>query len=362
MHLLRAVKTSRPSLLCLLALGLAPALACDAADAGFDFDSEQAESRPESYCNSETQCELEVQPTKNSCVFYVGIDGSGLYSPDENSAIGRFYKKVPGPEALGANGKRAGTVTAETTRAYIEGVPGIVIDGPAERVERGLHAVCEHLDKRNAPCDIILMGYSRGSIIASHIAQALNDEGCAADGRHKGSEIAFLASFDPVLRSMGNQRRNQQGESVPWTAKIPSNVQRFHQVYKSQLTDPRDGLGGILRTTPHDFSSVPSACSSPLSKDQHPGKEDWEHGDIGHFELPQAMVHCSLEQSGIEVQHPVCTSCEDANGDGWGWENQRSCVMNVRCYECLSCEDEDGDGWGWENENSCRISADCLQT
>jgi hypothetical protein len=42
----------------------------------------------------------------------------------------------------------------------------------------------------------------------------------------------------------------------------------------------------------------------------------------------------------------------DPDGDGWGWENERSCEI-ARCVSRAT--DPDGDGWGWENERSCKI-------
>jgi mannan endo-1,4-beta-mannosidase len=42
----------------------------------------------------------------------------------------------------------------------------------------------------------------------------------------------------------------------------------------------------------------------------------------------------------------------DPDGDGWGWENERSCEI-ARCASRAS--DPDGDGWGFEYGHSCRI-------
>jgi mannan endo-1,4-beta-mannosidase len=42
----------------------------------------------------------------------------------------------------------------------------------------------------------------------------------------------------------------------------------------------------------------------------------------------------------------------DPDGDGWGWENERSCEI-ARCATRAS--DPDGDGWGWENGRSCKV-------
>ncbi len=286
--------------LSVMAATLALVSAC-APEGEYEADNSAKSDEQASYCTSETECTQLPQPTENSCIFYVGFDGSGLYSPDENSAIGKIYKMIPGAKAQGADGLRAGLVTSKTTRAYIEGVPGIVFSDSSERVDRGLNAVCQHLDKRTESCDIVLMGYSRGSVIANHVARALNEDGCPGDGRHKGEEIAFLGSFDPVATSMGWRWENRAGNVKNWTTTVPSNVKRFQQVYKSQILDPRWGLEAILATSLHNESAVKSACTTGLGRDEHPQGELWHHGEIGHFSLPRNTMLCSLEQHGISV-------------------------------------------------------------
>ncbi len=53
-------------------------------------------------------------------------------------------------------------------------------------------------------------------------------------------------------------------------------------------------------------------------------------------------------------QYPFCSSAAvDPDGDGWGWEYNKSCRVAVACES--SASDPDGDGWGWENEQSCRV-------
>ncbi|GGZ24615.1 beta-mannosidase [Streptomyces nitrosporeus] len=71
--------------------------------------------------------------------------------------------------------------------------------------------------------------------------------------------------------------------------------------------------------------------------------------------------------------YPYCVrgSASDPDGDGWGWEDSRSCVVkggradgaagggtapNGYPY-CVrgSASDPDGDGWGWEDSRSCVV-------
>lgn len=52
--------------------------------------------------------------------------------------------------------------------------------------------------------------------------------------------------------------------------------------------------------------------------------------------------------------HPTCaSSASDPDGDGYGWENEKSCIVVVHCASANS--DADGDGFGWENERSCIV-------
>jgi len=72
--------------------------------------------------------------------------------------------------------------------------------------------------------------------------------------------------------------------------------------------------------------------------------------------VDNALVRCSRPDS-------------DPDGDGWGWENGRSCEAgdagpivpddnNPTPYCRLSNSDPDGDGWGWEQGRSCRVLAE----
>ena len=52
--------------------------------------------------------------------------------------------------------------------------------------------------------------------------------------------------------------------------------------------------------------------------------------------------------------HPTCaSSSSDPDGDGYGWENEKSCIVVVHCQSGNS--DADGDGFGWENNRSCIV-------
>ena len=78
---------------------------------------------------------------------------------------------------------------------------------------------------------------------------------------------------------------------------------------------------------------------------------------------------------------PVCQSASsDSDGDGYGWENNDSCIVNgaitpsnsgsgsasnsgansgssSRWPACLSAaSDPDGDGFGWENNDTCLVT------
>jgi hypothetical protein len=269
------------------------------------------EEEIESVCTTETECSQTITPTQNECVFFLGFDGSGVYSPEDNTNIGRLYEFTHGPEATSRNGMRAGKVSSDTTRAYIEGVPGLPFGASAERVDRGLSAVCQHLDKRPKPCDIVMMGYSRGALIANMVAKALNDDGCGSDGDHRGAEIAFFGAFDPVQTQMGSEWENRHGDDQSWGHRIPDNVLRFQQVYKDPKKDPRGWPeNATLTSIPHDADDVVSACSRGLTWQEHPESDHWHHGQIGHGTLPREIMLCALEKHGISLSRDRSQTAE----------------------------------------------------
>jgi hypothetical protein len=63
------------------------------------------------------------------------------------------------------------------------------------------------------------------------------------------------------------------------------------------------------------------------------------------------------------LAYPNCTSAaSDPDGDGWGWENNQSCIVQKSTSSgyptCSSAaSDPDGDGWGWENNQSCKVAS-----
>ena len=54
--------------------------------------------------------------------------------------------------------------------------------------------------------------------------------------------------------------------------------------------------------------------------------------------------------------HPTCSSAVvDQDGDGWGYEHGRSCIMSSSHPTCSSNAIVDGN-WGFENGRSCRVA------
>ncbi len=68
-----------------------------------------------------------------------------------------------------------------------------------------------------------------------------------------------------------------------------------------------------------------------------------------------------FDSSAIYAADVTCQSAHsDLDGDGWGWENNASCVVSsgdAKKPECRSAHsDPDGDGWGWENGQACLVT------
>ena len=62
---------------------------------------------------------------------------------------------------------------------------------------------------------------------------------------------------------------------------------------------------------------------------------------------------------------PDCQySNSDSDGDGYGWENQQTCVVSdVSTQPLAGCIDDDGDGWGWNGMQVCRVeNNNCTDT
>ena len=87
----------------------------------------------------------------------------------------------------------------------------------------------------------------------------------------------------------------------------------------------------------------------------------------------------SLQAGPAFAQRPVCSSPSfDSDGDGFGWENNQTCLVNSAAPTnnsgnsstsstsnhpaCISASsDPDGDGFGFENNRSCRVTSSGVQ-
>ena len=87
----------------------------------------------------------------------------------------------------------------------------------------------------------------------------------------------------------------------------------------------------------------------------------------------------SLQAGPAFAQRPVCSSPSfDSDGDGFGWENNQTCLVNSAASTnnsgnsstsgasshpaCISASsDPDGDGFGFENNRSCRVTSSGVQ-
>lgn len=96
-------------------------------------------------------------------------------------------------------------------------------------------------------------------------------------------------------------------------------------------------------------------CSSPLSD---PDGDGWGTEN----EMSCVMVVDGTNRT--VTGNPICnTTTSDPDGDGWGWENDESCLVvsdkndSAAPPACTTAgSDPDGDGWGRENDQSCRVA------
>jgi len=66
-------------------------------------------------------------------------------------------------------------------------------------------------------------------------------------------------------------------------------------------------------------------------------------------------MSCVVDETTRSVFEP--NLCIDENGDGYGWDGLKTCVVEVAVNP--DCEDTDpvGDGWGWNGSQSCTVVA-----
>jgi hypothetical protein len=100
-----------------------------------------------------------------------------------------------------------------------------------------------------------------------------------------------------------------------------------------------------------------SACGAGFDASEEDGFEDY---------AGEEQEEDVAEHSGVIVgttwqalSYPTCSSPNaDPDGDGWGWEYNRSCVVNKSgtptCFSPFS--DPDRDGWGFEYNRVCKVA------
>jgi hypothetical protein len=94
------------------------------------------------------------------------------------------------------------------------------------------------------------------------------------------------------------------------------------------------------------------ACGAPMDGDMGD-----EYGDDQSAAEDDGMVLGTVQQG---LSYPICASAaSDPDKDGWGWENNMSCIVQTTSTGYPTCvsaaSDPDGDGWGWENNRSCVV-------
>jgi hypothetical protein len=87
-------------------------------------------------------------------------------------------------------------------------------------------------------------------------------------------------------------------------------------------------------------------------------------GDGWGYENGRSCIVVSNARTTQASGTPTCTSAAINNGDGWGWENNQSCRYSAGTSSssssaptCTAAAINNGDGWGWENNQSCRYGS-----
>jgi hypothetical protein len=102
------------------------------------------------------------------------------------------------------------------------------------------------------------------------------------------------------------------------------------------------------------------ACSGTVDDPSLAGDTDGEPSDDERVADENGVI---LGTSWQALSYPTCMSAaSDPDGDGWGWEFNRSCIVNKAAGSaypaCMSAaSDPDGDGWGWEFNRVCAVKS-----
>ncbi len=113
--------------------------------------------------------------------------------------------------------------------------------------------------------------------------------------------------------------------------------------------------------SPYSFAALPT-CSSPASDSDGDGF-GWENNT-------SCVVGTSTVSASSGGAYPACQSPDsDPDGDSFGWENNQTCMVSASSAsgatssagalpDCaFTASDPDGDGFGWENNASCQVTA-----
>ncbi len=128
-------------------------------------------------------------------------------------------------------------------------------------------------------------------------------------------------------------------------------------LFTPNFGQPKPDMPSPVPSVDNKTPTVESYCRLGTSDSDGDGW-GWENGKSCRIaNCKSAAADPDGDGWGWESEHTcritLCQSiASDPDGDGWGWENNRSCQTAV----CSSgSTDPDGDGWGWENGRSCRV-------
>lgn len=121
--------------------------------------------------------------------------------------------------------------------------------------------------------------------------------------------------------------------------------------------DIADSDNGDADTPDSDnTTSIPNCASAASDPD----------GDGWGFENGKScLVAAGMTTGMMGPMYCIYGSASDYDGDGWGWENNASCLVEGSAFDLArimlphcangAASDNDGDGWGWENNTTCVV-------
>ena len=167
----------------------------------------------------------------------------------------------------------------------------------------------------------------------------------------------YLAPNGRFAKSGQLKLRTVQGKNAQWsTPQVTLPDGDYLLSVKAVDNNGQDGQWAqssfTVATATAAVAAAPTVAAGALAANGMPYCTAGKDSDGDGFGW-QNNASCVVAGSKADT-HPTCASSgSDPDGDGYGWENEKSCIVVTHCASANS--DPDGDGFGFENNRSCIV-------